>query len=349
MRKPFFQFMLVFILLAGIVACDRKTSSENIADKAPAPLPTVPAHTPNGKKITVGLVVAGYQAPYYVPLVEAARKEAEAEKIELFALDSAYDNKKEADNVRTLIGRKVDVAVISPIDRNAVIPSLRALREAGIPVIDLCNRQAPEGDQFVTVFLGVDPLEQGMRAGKALRKLLGDKGSVVLVEGFPGAPGQILRTEGFEKAIKGSQINIVGKNTGDWKRDKAMTVMEDFLTRFPKIDGVFTHDDSMAIGVIQAVKAAKRLGEFPIVSVGGNKDGMAAIRAGELTYTYFERPDWEGIHSVIVAAQVSQGKLEEWAKQFKDAQIVHENRLVWVKTPGADITKENVNQFRASW
>jgi ribose transport system substrate-binding protein len=348
MKRNLFQIMVVFMLFAGLAACEKQPTPETKSNNKPNPVKSTPS-TPSAKKITVGLIIAGYQASYYVPLVAAARQQAGAEGVDLVVLDSAYDNKKESDNVRTAIGRKVDVAIVSPIHRSAVIPSLRALREAGIPVVDLCNRQAPEGDKYVTVFLGVDPLEEGQHAGKALRGILNGKGNVVMIEGFPGAPGQILRTQGFEQAIAGSEIKIIGKNTGDWKRDKAMSVMEDFLTRFPKIDGVFTHDDSMAIGAIQAVKAANRMKEFPIVSVGGNKDGLTAIRDGELTYTYFERPDWEGQHGVMVAAQIARGTLDSWAAQFKDATVVHDNKLLWIKTPGSDVTKANVNQITASW
>jgi ribose transport system substrate-binding protein len=109
--------------------------------------------------------------------------------------------------------------------------------------------------------------------------------------------------------------------------------MEDFLTRYDKIDVLYAHDDNMAIGAIQAIKAAGRMSEIKVVSISGTIEGYEAVKAGEMYSTVSQPPDIEGKNAV------------EYAIRYLNGEKIDK----WVKTPIAQVTKENVNQFKGVW
>ena len=109
--------------------------------------------------------------------------------------------------------------------------------------------------------------------------------------------------------------------------------MEDFLTRYDKIDVLYAHDDNMAIGAIQAIKAAGRLSQIKVVGINGNIEALAAIKAGEMYSTVNQPPDWEGKAAV------------EYAVRYLNGETLPK----WIKTNIEPITKANVDNFKGVW
>jgi ABC-type sugar transport system substrate-binding protein len=177
--------------------------------------------------------------------------------------------------------------------------------------------------------------DEAKMAADSVKELLGNQGgNVVILEGAAGSFPAIHRTSGFRAAIADSpQIRIIANQNTGWDRAQAQNIMEDFLTRYDKIDVVYAHDDNIAIGAIQAIKAAGRLAEIKVVGIGGTIEGLDAIRTGEMFSTVDQPPDWEGKASVEYAVRYLNGeKLDKWTK-----------------TAIAPITKANVNQFKGVW
>ncbi|MFW8696482.1 substrate-binding domain-containing protein, partial [Mesorhizobium japonicum] len=77
---------------------------------------------------------------------------------------------------------------------------------------------------------------------------------------------------GFDEAIAGSGIKVLDKQFGNWSRDDAFKVMQDYLTKFPKIDAVWCQDDDMAVGVLEAISQAKRTDIKMVIGGAGMKD-----------------------------------------------------------------------------
>ena len=80
------------------------------------------------------------------------------------------------------------------------------------------------------------------------------------------------RQDGFDKAIVGSNVKVLEKHFGNWNRDDAFKVMQDYLTKYTKIDVMWCQDDDMAVGVLQAIDQAKRTGIQYIIAGAGSKD-----------------------------------------------------------------------------
>jgi ABC-type sugar transport system substrate-binding protein len=155
-----------------------------------------------------------------------------------------------------------------------------------------------------------------------------------MIEGAAGSFPAIHRTSGFIAAMAGyPNVKLIANQNAGWDRAQAQKVMEDFLTRYDKIDVLYAHDDNMAIGAIQAIKAAGRMSEIKVVSISGTIEGYEAVKAGEMYSTVSQPPDIEGKNAV------------EYAVRYLNGEKIDK----WVKTPIAQVTKENVNQFKGVW
>jgi ribose transport system substrate-binding protein len=160
-------------------------------------------------------------------------------------------------------------------------------------------------------------------------KALNGKGKVAHIQCQLGAVNAQKRGQGFEEALKGTNVKVVVKRPADSRRDKALQVMEDILQRHPDLDGVFAQNDEMALGALQAIEAAGKLGKIKVIGFDGNKDALEAIKAGKMLATVAQQPEEMGKMAVDIALKVLKG------------EKVEKNIYVPVKL----VTKENVDEF----
>jgi ribose transport system substrate-binding protein len=130
------------------------------------------------------------------------------------------------------------------------------------------------------VYVAGNNSEMGRVSGEYLRQRLGIGGNIVIRRGIPAVIDE-QRFDGFMTAIESSWINVLDHQYANWNRDDGFTVMQDFLARFPKIDAVWAQDDDIAIGVIQAVRQARRQDDLFIVGGGGMKDIVKHVMDGD--------------------------------------------------------------------
>src|SRR5208283_5311520 len=90
-----------------------------------------------------------------------------------------------------------------------------------------------------------------------------------------------MRVDAFNAGIKGTKIKVIDSQFGNWSRDDAFKVMQDFLTKHPKIDAVWCQDDDMAIGVFEAIAQAKRTDIKFVVAGAGAKDMVKRVMDGD--------------------------------------------------------------------
>ena len=105
-------------------------------------------------------------------------------------------------------------------------------------------------------------------------------GDIVVIRGLP-IPIDEQRVNAFNEGIKGTKIKVIDSQFGDWSRDKAFNVMQDFLTKHPKIDAVWCQDDDMAVGVFQAIAQAKRTDIKFVVAGAGSKEMVKRVMDGD--------------------------------------------------------------------
>jgi ABC-type sugar transport system substrate-binding protein len=203
---------------------------------------------------------------------------------------NAADNKPEAQiaAVRSFISQGVDAIVMAPIVSDGWDDVLKEAKDANIPVV-LEDRTVSASDSLYASWVGDDFKKEGETAGAWAAKAYGGTATkMVVLEGTTGSAPANDRAAGFADAIKGTKIDTIASQTGDFTRDGGKKVMEGFIQKFglSGINLVFAHNDDMALGAIEAIEAAggKPGKDINIVSIDGVHDGMQALVDGKINY-----------------------------------------------------------------
>ena len=253
---------------------------------------------------TVGLSVSTLNNPFFVTLRDGAKKAADKAGLELVVLDAQDKVDKQVADIEDLVTRKVKVILVNPTDSAAVVPAIARANAANIPVITV-DRAASGGK--VVFHIASDNVAGGRLAGELVCKLVGGKGKVAELEGIPGSSAARDRGKGFNEALKSrcKDVAVVARQTANFDRAQGLTVMENVLQAQPALDAVFAHNDEMALGALQAVKASKR--PIKIVGFDATDDAVKAVEACDLVATVAQQPAEMGRLSVEKAAALAKG------------------------------------------
>jgi ribose transport system substrate-binding protein len=198
--------------------------------------------------------------------------------------DAQNDTLKQRSHVEEFVSAGVDLIIISPKEAQPLTEPVAKAMEANIPVIVLDRRLL--GDKY-TCFIGADNKKIGHAAGEWIAKKLGGKGKVVELKGLmTSTPGQD-RNSGFREAIAGTSIEVIFEADMKWLEPDARKEMESALSRFPKIDCVYAHNDPGAHGAYLAAQAAGREKEMIFVGIDAlPQEGIAYVKQGILDATF---------------------------------------------------------------
>jgi ABC-type sugar transport system substrate-binding protein len=201
---------------------------------------------------------------------------------EVQTLDAKGDTQAESQIVSNAIAQKFKAVFVNPNDINAIVPSLMKAKKAGMVVGMFSSDLAPANQKFRDFFAGVNDTMAGEQAAAAFIKAFPNGAKIVEIGGQAGHDAQIKRHDGFNKAIKGTKIEVIDyKACTQWATDQALSIMENMIVKHGKeIQGVFVHWDNGATGVIQAAKAAN-LSNLFIVGVDGNRAGYVQVKNGD--------------------------------------------------------------------
>lgn len=319
--KKWMYLLLTTITLVTVSACGAGNSSApaNGAQEGSA----APAEETG--KVKIGYAINTLNNPFFVAVKKGAEQEAEKLGVELVVVNANNDLATQLQGVEDLIQQKINVLILDPVDSKGTIPAAEAANKAGIKVVT--TGRELEGGETV-VHLGYDEIMHGVTAGEFLAKQLGEKGNVVELQGIMGTNVAQDRSKGFQEAIKKSAgIKLLASQSADFDRAKAMTVMENILQANPEINGVYAANDEMALGAVQAIKAANRTG-IVVVSNDGTADALQAIKADEIAGTMAIYPNQYGQKAVQVAQQVAKG----------------ESLAAYMELPSIFVDKNNVDE-----
>jgi galactofuranose transport system substrate-binding protein len=242
-------------------------------------------------KLRVGFSQMENSGPWRIAETASMRDEAakRAARFELIVTDAQGQTAKQVSDVEDLVAQRVDAIFLAPREARGFELALQAARDANIPVF-LIDREVEgtPGKDYVT-FIGSNFVEEGRRAGEWLAKQSGGKASIVEILGTAGSSVADDRHEGFASAIRPhAEMKIITSQPGNFTRAEAQRAMENIIQAHGRaITAVYAHSDEMALGAVQALKAA---GMNPgkdvlIVSVDGQKTALEAIMRGEMNAT----------------------------------------------------------------
>lgn len=227
-----------------------------------------------GKKVVIGVSIPSATHGFMGGLNWHAQQSVKRLKTAYpnldFVLATAGAVGKQVNDIEDMMAtRNIDALVVLPFESEPLTSPVKAVKDAGkwVTVVDRGLAQAGIEDLYVAG----DNMAFGRVAGEYFRANLKSGAKIVVLRGIPTTLDNE-RVDAFKKAIDGSGIEILDMQHGNWNRDKAFAVMQDYLSKHKKIDAVWAADDDMAIGVLDAISQAGRQKEMWIVGGAGMKE-----------------------------------------------------------------------------
>ncbi len=182
--------------------------------------------------------------------------------------------------VRACIQQGVDVIALPPVVEDGWDAVLTEAKNAKIPVI-IVDRSVKSDKSLYASHIGSDMVTEGKKSGDEMNKLLPNGGNIIELSGTTGSGAAVGRAKGFRETLN-ANIKILDSQTGNFTRAEGKPVMEAFLKKYAgQIQGAFIHNDDMAIGAVEAMKAAGiKPGDIKIVSVDGTRGGFQLMIDG---------------------------------------------------------------------
>lgn len=203
-------------------------------------------------------------------------------ELDLVIESADVDVQGQIQQIQNLINRGVDAIIVNPNDQSALNDALEEAVEEGIVVIAVDQEIGANG----VINVVIDQTEWARLSARWMAEELGGEGDIVLIEGFVGHPANEARMDGVEEVLADyPDINVVGRQSGQWDQATGQQVMSDFLASIPNIDAVWTQD-GMATGVLNAVITADP-SEWPVI-VGEARASYIQLWAEVLE----DRPDF---------------------------------------------------------
>lgn len=269
--------------------------------------------TASAEGLVIGFSQVTLQSPFYVELREGAEAAAAAENDELIFLDANGDVSKQNNDIQDLITRGVDVLILNPVNPEAVIPSIEAAQEAGIPVITV-DRPVTEG---AVAHVGRDNVEMGRLVGEAIVNALNNEPSKIIeIQGDAGGIVMMNRRDGFHSAAEAAGMTIVEGPYAEYIRANAVVAMQDLLEAHPDVKAIYAHNDDMALGALQVLRESGR-DDVLVAGVDGLSEALEIMEeSGQYVATALNDPRYLGDVTIQTARQVVAG---EEVPEFVDA------------------------------
>ncbi len=284
--------------------------------------------------------------------------------LELSVQDSQYDQPKQNDQVDQFLTQGVKALAINMVDPSAVSVLIGKAQKKNMPLV-LFNREPAAADMAKyakAYYVGAKAQESGTMEGQIAAKYfkahpeadLNKDGVMdyVMLIGDPSNTDAKYRTQFSIEAVKaaGIKVNKVAEDTAMWDRPKAQEKMAAWLTAYPNIEVVFANNDDMALGAIEALKAAGYFkgGKYmPVVGVDATPPALDALAQGTLLGTVLNDATNQGMATYELAFSLASGK----AATTKVAPLANaegkadpKGHYIWV--PYQMVTLENYKQFK---
>ena len=269
-----------------------------------------PGSGSGGDKITIGVTMK-FDDLWLTTLRDAMSDYAKTQpNVELVMVDSKEDVATQLAQVENFVTQKVDAIIVIAANTDAADPMTKAAQDAGIPLVYV-NRlpsNLPEGISYV----GSESIQAGIMQAEWIAEKLGGKGNVVIMNGDLAQEAAQKRTEGEKQVFaKFPDIKIIREDTGNWSRDQGLSLMENWLASGDQIDAVASNNDEMAIGALQAIEAAGKLGDIIVGGVDASPDALQEMDKGRLNVTVFQNAKGQGDGGIKVAIALAKGESVE--------------------------------------
>jgi ribose transport system substrate-binding protein len=268
-------------------------------------MPAAPAQ----QKTTIGVSLAQDDNPFYIAMLRGIRARAQELGWDVATVSANEDKLKQINGVQDLVARGVKGILISPIDAVGVNAAYDAAAAAKIPIVSVARGSASPNQ---TIHVAMDEKQIGRDIAEWTAKKLAGKGKVALLMGPSGAPTFRNLGDGYAEAMgKYPGIEIVVKHDGPLTRERGVKQTEDALVAHPDLAAIYTANDDVALGAVQAVNASNRKGKTLVTGMNGVPPALRAVKEGNLAMTVELNPaDWGRLGVDVLATYLKGDKVE---------------------------------------
>lgn len=353
MKKKQAIALLALTTMIGLTACGSKDNAATGGSTTNAGGGTTAAAPAKGQP-SIGVAIYKFDDTFMTG-VRNAISDAAKDKAKVDIVDSQNSQPTQNDKVDLFITKKVNALAINAVDNTAAGVIIDKAKAASLPVV-FFNREpsaADLGKYDKAYYVGAKGSESGTMQGQILADYWkahpeADKNKdgvmqYVMLTGEPGHPDAVARTKYSIDAITGAGIKVakVAEDTAMWDRVKGQEKMAAFLAaNGDKIEAVLANNDDMALGAIEALKAAGYFKDgkyMPVVSVDATAPGQQALQDGTLLGTVLNDAKNQGKATLNLAAALASGTKPDKASVGYD---ITDGKYIWV--PYKKITKENI-------
>ena len=264
--------------------------------------------------LKIGYSSANFDDNFLTILRENSKARAEKMGHSIQIEDAREDVGTQLSQIQNFIASGVDAIIVVLVSAESSPQITKMAADAGIPLV-YSNRQPSDlnslGDK--AVFVGSDEKWSGTLEAFELCKLAGGQGKAVMLVGILSNEAAVTRSQDVREVFGGLSmckgIELVDEQVGDWQRTKANDIVSNWISSGIKFDIVVANNDEMAIGAIQALKAAGiSMDDVLVGGVDATADALAAMKAGDLDVTVFQNAAAQAEGGVDAAISLSKGE-----------------------------------------
>lgn len=266
----------------------------------------------------VGVLIYNGNDTFIMSLLDQMHKRAE-HTAELHIFNAANDQNTQMQQLKDLLDDSMDAMIVNAVDRSSALFMIRLCKQKNVPVVFI-NRE-PYKEDILTYdrayYVGTQPYQQGLMSGELLADYFlthpeSDKNGdgrlqYVLIKGEAGHQDTEHRSIASAHAleVRGARPDKLAEQSGNWEKGRGQQIMAAFLARFgDRIEGVLCNNDDMALGAIDALKAAGYFSDgafVPVVSVDATLPAQEALLSGTLLGTVHNDAACQGRIALEVA------------------------------------------------
>lgn len=324
---------LITMMAVGITACSAPAKEETAAATKAAETQAA-GEVKDEYKIAV--LLPG-PTGYFVATKEGIDAAAKENNVKIEYADAQWDSSKQLAQAEDFIVKGVDLIAICSVDSGSGEKIVKSAKESNIPILAFTNaiggEESGQYDGLVS-YVGQNEVNTGAVTGELAKQLLGkDGGKAILIEGVPGTTPQINRKKGLERALEGSNIEVIFNQTSNWEKEQALKIVEDMIQKKTEFNIVICQDDNSATGAGQALKEAGLKDTVKVIGLGGSIDGLQAVKDGLIDGTTYMSAVEEGHVAIETAVKFLKGDTVEPVTEIKQVEV----------------NKDNVDTFKGEW
>ena len=264
--------------------------------------------------VRVALIMKTLTNPFFVEMEKGARRAQTVTGIDLYVQTATQETsiEQQIQLVEQEIQSQAKAIVIAPGDSTRLVPVLKKAQDAGIHVVNIDNRLSLQAMNAVGMkpvpFISVDNEEGAYKAAKFVADQIHQPTQAAILEGIRTADNAQQRKAGAERAFQGNpKLQIVARETANWKIDEAYEVAQRLFKNHPNIGVVFCANDMMAIGVVKYLQESGRI-HVLVAGFDALDEAKTALRAGLLAATIDQQAGEQGYLGITTALKMLRGE-----------------------------------------